>query len=233
MTTEEKAAEEKKKAEEAAAATVAAAKAAEAKAAPFATFENAEAFNKRMEREARAILKAQGINPDNLAEEMAALRKLRDEKAAADEAQKSEIQKAAEGKAKAEAEAKAAMSQAEAAAMKAHLYKTFAEQGVKNFDYAFYSVTQKLSTMGEAEELDEVEYIKKLMSDPTQAAALGVAAAVVVQTQGVTTTAAGTQPDPKAASPAGDPKPAGDAFAKSAEQFRMDTGTKYGFTPPV
>jgi membrane protein involved in colicin uptake len=234
MTEEEKkkAEEEKKKAEETAATAKAAAEAA-AKAAPFATFETADAFNKRMEREARSILKAKGIDPDKIDEQMAALKKLQEDQAKAEEAQKSEIQKAAEAKAKAEADAKSAMGAAEAAQMKAHLYKTFAEQGVKNFDYAFYAVTEKLSNMKDTEELDEVDFIKKMMSDPAQAAALGVVAAPAAQTQGVTTTGAGAVPDPKPGSPAGDPKAGADAFSKSPEQFRADTGTKYGFTPPV
>ena len=232
MTDEEKkkADEDKKKADEAAAA----AKAAEAAkaATPFATFETAEAFNRRMEREARSILKAKGIDPDKIDEQMAALKKLQEDQAKAEEAQKSEIQKAAEAKAKAEADAKSAMGAAEAAQMKAHLYKTFAEKGVKNFDYAFYAVTNKLSSMGENEELDENDFITKMMADPTQAAALGIVGSTV-QPTGATTTGVGTQPDPKPASPTQDPKAAGDAFGKTAEQFRLDTGLKYGFTPPV
>jgi hypothetical protein len=226
--------DEEKKAAEAKAAAEAKSKTdveAAAKAQPFATFDSAEAFNKRMEREARSILKAKGVDPDKIEEELAALKKMREDHAVAEEAKKSEIQKSAEARATAELAAKTAMGEAEEAKLRAHLYRCFAEQGIKNFDYAFYAVTNKLSTMGETEELDEVDFIKKMMADPTQAAALGVAA--VAKVEGVTTTDQGGRPDPKPGSPAGDAQKPADAFSQTGEQFRAAVAARYGFQPPV
>lgn len=234
METEEE--KKKREAEEAAAkkaADEAAAKAA-ASAQPFATFPDAESFKKRVEREARSMLKESGLtetDPVKLKAIVDAHAKAIADQAAADEAKKSEIQRAAEAKAKAESEAAEAMSRAEEAQMKAHLYKVFAENGVKNFDYAFYSVTAKLAQLKDNEELDEVAFLKGLMADPTQAAALGVVAAPAGKVEGVSNTGVGGQPEspPKPAG-GGDAKPA-DAFAQTSEQFKAATAAKYGFTP--
>lgn len=227
--------EEKKKREEAEAAAKKAAEQAAANVAaqqPFASFPDAESFKKRVEREARSLLKEAGLtetDPVKLKAIVDAHAKAQADAAAAEEAKKSEIQRAAEAKAKAEADAQAAMSAKEEAEMKAHLYRVCAEQGVKNLDYAFFAVSAKLNTLKDNEELDEVAFIQGLMKDPTQAAALGTAAPV--QVAGATTTEQGGKPDPKPSSPAGDPGKPADAFSQSPEQFKAGVAQKYGFTP--
>jgi len=222
--------------EAAAAAAVLAAADAAAKSQPFATFPDAESFKKRVEREARALLKEAGLTEtdpakikaivDQHAQTLAA-------QAAEAEAKKSEIQKAAEAAAAADLAKQQAMSAAEEAETKAHLYRTFAEQGVKNFDYAFFKVQSELAKLPDGQELDEVAFTKAMMADPTQAAALGVVAAPVAKVEGVTNTDAGSQPDPKPGSPAGDPAKPVDAFSQSKEAFSAGVAAKYGFTPPV
>lgn len=233
--------EEKKKRLEAEAAAKAAEEAAKQAAAnvtaqqPFATFPDAESFNKRVEREARSLLKAAGLtetDPVKLKAIVDAHTTTLAKQAAAEEAQKSEIQKAMEAKAAAEAAQTAAMSTAEEAQLKAHLYRTFAEHGVKNFDYAFYKVTDALSKLADGAELDEVEFVKTMMADASQAAALGLTvAAPPPKVEGATTTQQGGGPDPKAKEAGGGSAPPADAFSQTAEQFKAATQAKYGFTP--
>ena len=232
MTDEEKKkAEEKAKADAKAAADAAAAAAGGDKKEPFAVFESADAFNKRMEREARKILKDKGVDPDKIDEELAALKKLREDQAAAEEAKKTEIQKAAEAKAKAEADAIAAMSKAEEASMKAHLYRVFAEQGVKNFDYAFYKVTSKLASLGENDELDEVKFLEELKANSVEAAALGFVDTPAAKVVGATTTVQGEKPDPKGKEAGGGENKPKDAMEMSPDEFKRSVQAKYGITP--
>ncbi len=230
---EKKARLAKEAAEKEAADAAAKAAAAAAKAEPFAVFETAEAFQKRVAQATRSALKDAGLtitDPAKLKEIVDAHAKAEAEKAAAAEAQKSEIQKAMEAKAAAEAAQQAAMSQAEEASMKAHLYKVFAEAGVKNFDYAFYKVQSKLAALGDNEELDEVKFVADMMADKAQHAALGVDAATV-KTEGATTTVQGGGPDPKQPPAGGGGEQPKDAFAQSSEQFKAGVAAKYGFTP--
>jgi predicted NACHT family NTPase len=224
--------EEEKKAREAAEA--AARKAAEdaAKATPFASFPDAESFQKRVAREARAMLKEAGLaetDPAKLKLIVDEHAKVLASQAAAEEAKKSEIQRAAEAKAQAEAATAAAMSAKEQADMRAHLFKVFASEGVKNFDYAFFAVQSKLAGLKDGEELDEVAFVKGLMADKSQAAALGLIESVKVE--GATTTEAGKQPEAKPGSPAADPKAPVDVFQQSATDFKAGVTAKYGFTP--
>jgi len=231
--------EEEKKAREAKEAAEAAAKKAAEEAVktaaaqqPFASFPDADSFKKRVEREARSLLKEAGLtetDPAKLKAIVDAHAKAQADAAAAEEAKKSEIQRAAEAAAKAQAEAQAAMSAKEEAEMKAHLYRVCAEQGVKNLDYAFFAVSTKLAQLKDNEELDEVAFIQGLMKDPTQSAALGIAAAAKVE--GATTTQQGAGPDPKPGSPAGDPAKPVDVFQQTPEQFKAGVTAKYGFTP--
>lgn len=226
---------EKREAAEKAAAEEAAEQAAANVTAnqPFATFPDAESFKKRVEREARSLLKEAGFtetDPAKLKAIVDAHAKQLADQAAAEEAKKSEIQRAAEAKAAAEQAAQAAMSEAEAAKMQAHLYKVFAEHGVKNFDYAFYKTQSALAALKDGEELDEVEFVKTMMADKSQAAALGLEGPPV-KVEGANTTVQGNGPDPKQPPAGGGGEQPKDAFAQSSEQFKAGVAAKYGFTP--
>jgi len=226
--------EEEKKAREAAEA--AARKAAEdaAKTIPFASFPDADSFKKRVEREARSLLKEAGLtetDPAKLKLIVDQHAKVLADQAAAEEAKKSEIQRASEAKIKAELEAAAAMSAKEQSDMRAHLFQVFAREGVKNFDYALYAVQTKLAELKDGQELDEVAFVKGLMADKSQAAALGLVETPAVKIEGATTTEAGKQPEAKPGSPAGDPKAAPDVFQQTPEAFKAGVSAKYGFTP--
>lgn len=230
---EKKARLAKEAAEKEAADAAAKAAAAAAKAEPFAVFETAEAFQKRVAQATRSALKDAGLtitDPAKLKEIVDAHAKAEAEKAAAAEAQKSEIQKAAEAAAAAKAAAEAAMSEAESAKMQAHLYKVFAEHGVKNFDYAFYKTSSALAALKDGEELDEVEFVKTMMADKAQAAALGLEGPPP-KVEGATTTVQGNAPDPKTPPAGGGQTQQKDAFQQTSEEFKTGVAAKYGFTP--
>jgi hypothetical protein len=231
-TPEQKAARE---AAEAEAARVAAATAAAAGGKqPFATFPDADSFNKRVEREARALLKAQGIDDPaqvkKMLEERAAAEAAR---VAAEEAAKGELQRAIEAKALAESKLATREAELEAARTQAHLTKVFVEAGVGNHDYAFFKVQQALDKLADGEQLDEVKLIADLKAIPTEAAALGIGAAapVVPKVEGATTTAAGGTPDPKPKDAGGGAPEVKDAFAQSGSDFRAGVQARYGYTP--
>jgi len=191
-------------------------------AEPFAVFPDADSFNKRLERETRKRLKDLGIDDPDAAktrlDQLAAMEKANED---AKRAQMSEIERLRADQAKANADAKAAMSRAEEAELRAHLHRVFAEEGVKNFDYGFFAVTRKLESIPEDETLDERAFLRDLAKDPTQAAALGIAAppappAPPGQRPATSTPAAGTPPLPPGA---GAPAPAKTAFDMSPAEW--------------
>ena len=201
---------------------------------PFAVFDSSDAFNKRMEREARRILKEQGI------EDPAAVKQMLDDyakiKAAQEEERKkqmTEVDRMREERNQFETSSKEAMSRAEEAELKAHLFQVFAEKGIRNFDYAFYKVSSKLAGLGETEELDERAYLDELLANETEKAALGLAApaapAQPVQRQGVTTT--DPAKGPTAPPAGGNPPPPADAFSMKKDDFNADLQKRFGFTP--
>lgn len=228
--------EEEKKAREAKEAAEAAAKKAaedKDKAQPFAVFPDAESFNKRVEREARRILKEAGIadpDPAKIKLVIDAYNKSQADAAAAEEAKKSEIQKAAEAKAKSDAEKEAAMSAKEEAEMKAHLYKVCAQQGIKNIDYAVFKIQTKLASLGDNEELDEEKFIQDLKAKPEELAALGIASTPEVKKEGATTTEQGAKPETKPPDAGGNAPQTKDVMQMTSEEFRNRTSSKYGFS---
>jgi hypothetical protein len=199
--------------------------------APFAVFPDADTFTKRMEREAKRILKEQGI------EDPAAVKAQLDEytklKAAQEEQRKqqlSEVERMREERNAFEAAQAKAMGRAEEAELRAHLYKVFAETGIRNFEYAFWAVTNKLGSLGETEELDERAWLAEQLKDPTQAAAYGYAAAQAPRQVPLTNTdpSKGPVAPPAGGQPSGQP---GDAFGLNKDQFAADLQKRYGFTP--
>lgn len=201
---------------------------------PFAVFESSDAFNKRMEREARKILKDAGIEGDPAAVK-AAMDELAKLKAAQEEERKkqmSEADRLREERATFENQAKASMSRAEEAELKAHLYQVFAEKGIKNFDYALYKVTHKLGTLGENEELDERAFLDELLANATESAALGVAAAAAAAPAKTGATTTDPSKTTAVAPPAGGQgQPQTDPFTMKKDEFNADLQRRFGFTP--
>lgn len=192
-------------------------------AKPFATFEDAEAFNKRMAREAKKILKDAGVE-DEPAAVKAKLDRLATMEAAAAEAERaklSEIERAKLAETEAKAKEAVAMGQAEEARLDAHLYRVFAEERIGNFDYARFAVLQKLQALPEGETLDERAFLAELAKDPAQRQALGMAP-VVEPAPGkpppTTTPRLGAPPAPPPP-PGSPPTPPPDVMKMSAAEF--------------
>lgn len=190
-------------------------------ASPAISFPDTKSFNERLERETKKRLKELGID-DPVAtkaklDQLATMEKQAEE---AKRAQLSETERLRTDLSAKEAAATQAMSRAEQAELKSHLYKVFAETGVKNFDYAFYAVTNKLSAMGDDEELDERAFLAELAKDPSQAVALGIAGAAPPPsvTNVPVNTVPGTQ-QPRAPQ-ANAPSPPKDAFSLSPQEWQ-------------
>ena len=199
-------------------------------AKPFAEFPDADTFNKRMEREAKRILKEQGI------EDPAAVKAQLDEyaklKAAQEEERKkqmSEADRLREERDKAAAERTSAMSRAEEAELRAHCYQVFASKGIKNFDYALWKLTQKLSEIGDDGELDEAAWLDEQLKDPATAAAFGLATTPPPPParQGVTNTEPGKPPPPPP--PGGGNGEEKTAMDMNKQDFQKHVQAKYGF----
>lgn len=230
-TPEEKAARE---------AAEAAARAAGQPAQPFATFESAEAFNRRMDREAKSRLKAMGIeDPEKAKADLEAYRQIQAQQAAAEEAKKGEIQKAQDAQRAAEQQAAAMAAENERLRLESHLSRVGAAAGVQNVPYLLFVVGQKLDKLPDGEQLDEVAFIDELKKDPAQAAALGIAGAQQQKpggqqqtpTVGVNTTGAGGTPDARQQPAGGGATETKDAFAQSPAEFNAGLTNRYGFSP--
>lgn len=202
--------------------------------AAFAVFPDADTFNKRMEREAKRILKEQGIeDPAAVRTQLAEYTAL---KAAQEEERKkqmTEVDRMREERNTFEAGQNKAITRAEEAELRAHLYQVFAEKGIKNFDYAFWAVTNKLATLGDAEELDERLFLDEMLKDASHQAALGVAAAAAPTVTPARVPVTNTDPSkgPVAPPAGGTPPVPGDAFAKTRGDFAADLQNRLGFTP--
>lgn len=181
---------------------------------PFAVFPDAESFQKRIEREARKRLKDLGIDdPEQAKVRLDAAAALEKQAEEARRAQMSEVERLRTDLAEKERAATGAMSRAEEAEMKAHLYRVFAEKGIRNFDYGFFAITNKLASMPDEETLDERAFLDELAKDPSQAVALGIAAPAPA--------APPTRPAPVTSTPSGGfpptaPQPGAPAPAKTA-----------------
>lgn len=229
-TPEEKAARE---------AAEAAARAAGQPPQPFATFESAEAFNRRMDREAKSRLKAMGIeDPEKAKADLEAYRQIQAQQAAAEEAKKGEIQRAQDAQRAAEQQAAAMAAENERLRLESHLSRVGAAAGVQNVPYLLFVVGQKLEKLPDGEQLDEVAFIDELKKDPAQAAALGIAGAQKpagggqqTPTVGATTTGAGGAPDAKQQPAGGGAPEVKDAFAQSPAEFNAGLTNRYGFSP--
>jgi hypothetical protein len=136
---------------------------------PFAIFQDADAFNKRVDREARKRLRELGIeDPDATKAELEAAARL---KAEAEERRKASLSEVERAKAEA-AEAKAKLATVEqerdADRYRAKVTRLAAERGIKNLDYAYWALANDQSDQEEGAVLDA------LLAQPSQRAALGL-----------------------------------------------------------
>ena len=141
---------------------------------PYAVFPDADSFQKRVDREARKALKDLGVNdPAEVRAMLSEFSELKAQQAEAERAKMTEIERLQADL----AEAREAADDAEAAfdqmEIKTHLAGVFAEHGIRNYDYAYFIVEQKLDSMDDDEVLDEVAFVEHLCNDPASRAALG------------------------------------------------------------
>lgn len=142
---------------------------------PFATFPDAESFQKRVDREAKKALRELGI------EDPQALKSILAEhesfKKAAEEAKRAQMSEVERLKADLDAKerlAQEAMSAAEEARFDAHIYRMCVKKGIRNHEYAKWMIANELSRLPEDGQLDEEAYFETALSDATTRAALGV-----------------------------------------------------------
>jgi len=201
-------------------------------AQPFAVFQTNEAFNERVSRETRKQLRELGVeDPGKLKEILTRNQELEAEAEKQRQAQMTELEREREQRAQYERQANAAAARAAEAERKAELYDVFAEKGVRNFDYAYFELTRRLSKVAEGETFDPGSYVDELLGDQVKRAALMGAdpAAPAAPARGVTTTPTGREtPAPPAG---GGAVPPADAFEMSRDAFQSDLEKRFGFRP--
>jgi hypothetical protein len=142
---------------------------------PYATFPDAESFQKRVEREARKTLKDMGITDPaqvkSILEEHASLKTAAEE---AERAKMSEIERLQADLQTSKSRTEEIELQYEELRVRNHLSSVFAKKGIRNFDYGFFLINKKLDELGEDDELDEEAFLDELAQDPTARAALGM-----------------------------------------------------------
>lgn len=130
---------------------------------------------------------------------------------------KSDLEAALRAKEEAEKLITSTQEQVEAAKVEAHLHSLFAKKGITNTEYALFKIEQKLNTLGDDEELDEVEFLDELLSSDQEKYSLGVSSEPPKpETRAVTTTHTKKGPDPKPE----DNKDEFDAMKASNEDFK-------------
>lgn len=163
-----------------AAVTSAAAEAAAAEAKQVVTFDE-QGLSERMERAKRSAIqkkiKEYGFETDD--ELKGYLQEARMLKEKAEErrlAEMSELERERQGREAAERRAQEFEERAHMVQIDNHLMQVCNEHGVRDWKYFKYRVLDRANALSEGEELDEVEFLKELLQDASQRAALGVAA---------------------------------------------------------
>jgi hypothetical protein len=190
-------------------------------------FPDSGSFNDRMDREARARLKAMGIeDPEAVKTILAEHASMKADAEKKRQESMSELEREKEARAKAERERDAANAAAASAQNNATLGTICAEEGIRNVDYARFVVDQARAKAPDPAKFDPREVLTKLKADASGAAALGIASAV----PGVpaTTTTPGKDQPPPAGNPPPSVKPVKDM---SPQEFREHVEKTTGYTP--
>lgn len=171
----------------------------EAPSAPFAVFPTSASFTERVDREARARLKELGIEDPtqvkSILDEHRAMKEAADKRR---QEEMTELEREREARTKAEADLAAERAQHEAATTQASLFKLYAEQGIKNYDYATFAISQARSKAEDPAKFDPAAVLAELKADPAGAAALGI---VSVSSVPASTTEATRDTPPAGAAP--------------------------------
>ena len=144
-------------------------------------------LNERLERAKKSAFKeAFGVgDPAEIKKrlEYAAEAQKREEEAK--KAQMTEVERLKAEKAEADRIAAENAQKAEQAQLRANCFQVFAQKGIKNFDYGFHIITQRLAAAtATGEEVDQGAFLDEVIKDPMQRAALGIADVSAIATQG-------------------------------------------------
>ncbi len=192
--------------------------------APYAVFPDAESFQKRVDREARKHLKEMGVtDPSEVKSVLAEFAELKASQAEAERAKMTEIERLQSDLAQAREAAEDAEEAYDQMEIRTHLAGVFARHGIRNYDYAYFIVEQKLDSLDDGDELDEEAFVADLCNDPASKAALGLGEGAVepsIAPRPVTTS-------PDAPRPPAPPQTNGAMPVKSAMDMGADEWAKH------
>ncbi len=180
-----------------------------------------------MEREARKTLKEMGITDPaqvkSILEEHTQLKQAAEE---AERAKMSEIERLQADLSASKTRTEEIEVQYEEMRIRNHLAGVFAKKGVRNFDYGFFLINQKLEQMGDDDDavLDEDAFLDELAQDPSARAALGMDPIAPATPEQLPTQPATTSPSaPRAPTPASSTS----LPAKTAMEMTPEEWTQY------
>lgn len=193
------------------------------KSEPFAVFPTKDAFDERVKRAARSMIKSElGLEDvgqiKTLIAEREQLRKAEEERKAAE---MTEVEKLKAENDKARARLTEIENEAKAARTDAEITRLCAERGIRDIEYAKFKL--RASRAGDDKDLEDTAYLDKLLQLPKERIALGVDKVPADgEDQTVITRPAGTTP---VSNPLASPKPppaGGGGQQKSAYDMKPD-----------
>jgi hypothetical protein len=168
--------------------------------APFATFLDAETFNKRMDREARARMREQfgTDDPEVVKAKLARAAELESQEAERKKAAMSEADRLKAEKAEADQRATRAEAERDQERLQRHIAGECAAKGIKSVDYASFLIEKATDALPAGQQLDVAKFLDEQLTDETKKVALGITvpAPTVVPDPATTVPSAGTPPPP-------------------------------------
>ncbi len=189
------------------------------------TFPTQEAFNKRIDQEARAQLRDKyGLSEKELEERLKRAKELEDAEAARLKASQTKEQQLEAEKTAADERARVAEAKAAEATRQAEVTGLCARLGFKNLDYAVFEATRSGKAGAELE-----AHFTEMAKDDSKKAALGIATTPPeIVPVGGNTAPPGTPPAPPPPPPGGVPPGTVDVMAMTPQQFAQHLQTKHG-----
>ena len=197
-----------------------------APAKPFAVFHDAESFNERLNREARAQIKeTYGMSEAELKKKLERAKELEAAEAERLKAQQTKEEQLESARQAEEAKRVKAETEAQEARREATVTRVCARLGIKNLDYAGFEAGKRPA----ATEAELEAYFKEQLQDTTRKSAYGIEVAPPqeVPVPGHTAPATppnGNPPPPPAPPGSGGPPPVFDAMKASPQEFAAHLG---------
>jgi hypothetical protein len=143
---------------------------------PFAVFDSQEAFQARLAREVRSQLReiAGQEDPAKLKEALAELENLKKADKEAKDKELSEIQRLTKELGERTGQISDAETRYKRAVLEGEVARRCAALGVRNYEFALYTVERAGTKLEKGKELDLVAHFDDLLKDPKQKAALEV-----------------------------------------------------------